>query len=172
MARKKENITDEQLTQIGSFLGIVLGIIFYSYDIVNAQWTIPVILILSFTFIWGLKRIVEKDSIDDEDFDLPGFGEPIWQSTDGIDINLSYTDASGKCTKRRLSLHKIYKDSKTRFYFQGYCHLRKAERTFISDRIKDLHHINGEVIEIPEFINNLSGYEAFGSKKIALNIKK
>lgn len=148
------------------FLGIIGGSILYGCDIISAGWTIPVILLLSGILIGVFHNIVEKNQDNDEDFDLPGFGEPIWQSDKGVPVNFSYTDAKGKKTNRNIILHKIFKDSKTRFYFQGYCQMRKAERTFISDKIKDLHDNNGEIIDLPKFINDLAGYDAFGSSEI------
>lgn len=148
------------------FLGILGGAALYGYDIISAAWTIPVILLLSGILIAVFHGIIEKNQDTDDDFDLPGFGEPVWQSDKGIPVNFSYTDASGKKTNRRIVLHKIFKDSKTRFYFQGYCQLRKAERTFVSDKIKDLHDDNGEIIDLPQFINDLTGYDAFGSAEV------
>lgn len=118
------------------------------------------------------KTQKEEDDDDDDDFDLPGFGEPIWESKVGVPVNFAYTNACGKKTKRRVTLHKIFKDSKTRFYFRGYCHLRNEERTFISNNIRDLHDDNGEILDLPEFINSLAGYSAFGSTKVKSIRKK
>lgn len=148
------------------FLGILGGAALYGYDIISAAWTIPVILLLSGILIAVFHGIIEKNQDTDDDFDLPGFGEPVWQSNDGVPVNFTYTDASGKKTNRSIILHKIFKDSKTRFYFQGYCKMRKAERTFVSDNIRDLHDDNGEILDLPEFINGLSGYGAFGSTEV------
>ena len=149
-----------------AFLAIIGGAVLYGYAIISAGWTIPVILLLYAILGGGFYYVIEQKRDTDDDFDLPGFGEPVWQSDKGIPVNFSYTDASGKKTKRRIALHKIFKDGKTRFYFQGYCQLRKAERTFVSDKIKDLHDDNGELIDLPQFINGLTGYDAFGSAEV------
>lgn len=148
------------------FLGIVGGAMLYGYDFISAAWTIPVILILSGVLMVVFHAIIKKNQDTDDDFDLPGFGEPVWQSDKGSPVNFTYTDASGRKTKRSIVLHKIFKDSKTRFYFQGYCKLRKAERTFVSDNIRDLHDDNGEILDLSEFINSLAGYSAFGSTEV------
>lgn len=108
----------------------------------------------------------KKNKNTKEDFDLKGFGATIWESKEGEHINFTYTDASGKKTERKIILHKIMKDSRTRFYFEGYCKMRKASRTFCTDKIKNLHNEQGEVIELPDFINTTVGYGAFGSSEV------
>lgn len=166
MTEKEFEETKKQVLSAAAFLAIIGGAVLYGYDIISAGWTIPVILLLYAILGGGFYHVIEQKRDTDDDFDLPGFGEPVWQSDKGVPINFSYTDASGKKTKRRIVLHKIFKDGKTRFYFQGYCQLRKAERTFVSDKIKDLHDDNGEIIDLPQFINNLTGYDAFGSAEV------
>lgn len=166
VTEKEFEETKKQVLSAAAFLAIIGGAVLYGYDIISAGWTIPVILLLYAILGGGFYHVIEQKRDTDDDFDLPGFGEPVWQSDKGVPINFSYTDASGKKTKRRIALHKIFKDSKTRFYFQGYCQLRKAERTFVSDKIKDLHDDNGEIIDLPQFINNLTGYAAFGSAEV------
>lgn len=109
---------------------------------------------------------VKTEKSTDDDFDLQGFGSLIWKSEEGVPINFTYTDASKKKTKRRVIMHEMTKDSKTRFYFEGYCQLRKASRTFNSENMQDLHDDNGEIIEIEDFINKLAGYKAFGTKEV------
>lgn len=166
MTEKELEELKKNTQSAAAFLGIIGGAVLYGYDIVSAAWTIPVILILSGILMGIFQSIIEKKQDTDDDFDLPGFGEPIWQSDKGVAINFSYTDATGKKTKRRVILHKIFKDSKTRFYLQGYCQLRKAERTFISDKMKDLHDDNGEIFDLSQFIDGLVGYNAFGSTEV------
>lgn len=166
MTEKEFEETKKQVLSAAAFLAIIGGAVLYGYDIISAGWTIPVILLLYAILGGGFYHAIEQKRDTDDDFDLPGFGEPVWQSDKGIPVNFSYTDASGKKTKRRIVLHKIFKDGKTRFYFQGYCQLRKAERTFVSDKIKDLHDDNGEIIDLPQFINDLTGYDAFGSAEV------
>lgn len=107
-----------------------------------------------------------KQESNDDDFDLPGYGSVIWNSSEGLPINFNYIDSDGNYTERTVVLHRLYKDSKTRFYFQGYCLMRKALRTFVSDRVQDIYDLNGELFEIPQFINNLTGYPAFGSNEV------
>ncbi len=102
---------------------------------------------------------------DPEDFDLPGYGKVVWESAKGLPVNFIYETGKGQ-TERTVILHKIYKDSKTRFYFQGYCLLRKALRTFNSEHVADLYDTNGEVFEIPEFIDRTVGYAAYGTKTV------
>lgn len=119
--------------------------------------------------IYGTQEyLLEKaiDEVKNEDFDLPGFGSLIWKSEEGVPVNFTYTDASKKKTERRAVMHKLMKDGKTRFYFEGYCQLRKASRTFNSDNMKDLHDDNGEIIEIEDFINKLAGYKVFGNSEV------
>lgn len=103
---------------------------------------------------------------DDDDFDLPGFGVIVWESAEGLPINFNYRNAAGVYTERSVILHKIYKDGKTRFYFQGTCLLRHASRTFLSTNIEDIYDNNGELIELPDFVNALTGYDAFGTSDV------
>lgn len=135
-------------------------------------WTSLIVSLLAGAIIGAMidssikAEEAQKEENGDDDFDLPGFGEPIWESKEGVPVNFAYTNACGKKTKRRVTLHKIFKDSKTRFYFRGYCHLRNEERTFISNNIRDLHDDNGEILDLPGLINDLAGYSAFGSTEV------
>ena len=106
-----------------------------------------------------------NDDIDD-DFDLPGYGAIIWENKKGVFVNFSYTNATGIHSERKILLQRIYKDSKTRFYFFGYCLLREAMRTFVSTRVDNVYDNQGVVIDLPDFINTLSGYEAYGTTEI------
>ena len=103
---------------------------------------------------------------EDDDFDLPGFGVIVWESAEGLPINFNYRNAAGVYTERSIILHKIYKDGKTRFYFQGTCLLRHASRTFLSTNIVDIYDNNGELIELSDFVNALTGYDAFGTSDV------
>lgn len=110
------------------------------------------------------KKPSKKDL--DDDFDLPGYGAIIWKSSEGLPISFDYVNAEGECTERTIILRKLYKDSKTRFYLQGHCLLRKSSRTFVSDRMKNIYNQQGEIFEIKEFIDKIAGYRAYGTTKI------
>lgn len=112
------------------------------------------------------RKVHGEKPTEDDDFDLPGYGVAIWESSEGVPINFNYVRADGKYTERTVIIHKMTKDSKTRFYFQGYCLLRKATRTFNSENIQDIYDMNGEIIEVPEFVNRLAGYDAYGSTEV------
>lgn len=155
------------------FVAMILGACgaFGDADISTVFWWWFGITTFLFAMIYAAQEILLEKAIDEvknEDFDLPGFGSLIWKSEEGVPINFTYTDASKKKTKRRVVMHKMMKDSKTRFYFEGYCQLRKASRTFNSDNMQDLHDENGEIIEIEDFINNLAGYKAFGNAEVRI----
>jgi hypothetical protein len=160
----KEN---EMTTGAATIIGIFVVFPLLYFEIVDFIWTGLLIWIFGTAIFSGIMNEIEKKKAEeDEDFDLAGLGALIWKSDEGVPVNFSYTDAKGKKSDRKVVLHKIFKDSKTRFYFEGYCQLRRAERTFDSEKIELLHDTNGEILELPEFINNIVGYEAFGSTEV------
>ena len=111
-------------------------------------------------------RVIEDEDDIDDDFDLPGYGAIIWEDKNGMPINFDYTNAKGIYSERKILLKRIYKDSKTRFYFWGHCLLRESMRTFISTNVENIYDDNGVIIELPDFIDTLVGYKAYGTKKI------
>lgn len=160
----KEN---EMTTGAATIIGIFVVFPLLYFEIVDFIWTGLLIWIFGTAIFSGIMNEIEKKKAEeDEDFDLAGLGALIWKSDEGVPVNFSYTDAKGKKSDRKVVLHKIFKDSKTRFYFEGYCQLRRAERTFNSEKIELLHNTDGEILEMPDFINNLVGYEVFGSAEI------
>ena len=150
---------DETLQGAVAFIGLCVILPLCYFEKIEFAWT--GIILTHFK-----PQIEQKKAETDEDFDLAGTGVLIWKSDEGVPVNFSYTDAKGKKSDRQVVLHRIFKDSKTRFYLEGYCKLRRAERTFNSEKIELLHDTNGEILELPEFINNIVGYEAFGSTEV------
>lgn len=160
----KEN---EMIIGAATIIGIFVVFPLLYFEIVDFIWTGLLIWIFGTSIFSGIMNEIEKKKAEeDEDFDLAGLGALVWKSDEGVPVNFSYTDAKGKKSGRQVVLHRIFKDSKTRFYLEGYCKLRRAERTFNSEKIELLHDMNGEILELPEFINNIVGYEAFGSTEV------
>ncbi len=69
---------------------------------------------------------------------------------------LTYTDSDGDATEREVTVHRVLGFIKTRVskgqpfvqYIQGYCHLRKEERTFSVRNIEELLDLStGELFE-------------------------
>ncbi len=62
-------------------------------------------------------------------------------------VEISYTDASKKKSKRRVTVHRIYgREPQTPTYIEGYCHKRKQARTFRVDQICQLTNLSTGVI--------------------------
>lgn len=191
MTENKKDIDDA--TSAGATIGVLLGGILWWNDAVGL-WGAFAIMAIATLLITGIimktkeetgkkqkenyiishfesmpkpkRKVKAEKPSDNDDFDLPGYGIAIWESSKGVPINFNYVGADGKYTERTVIVHKMLKDSKTRFYFQGYCLLRKATRTFNSENIQDIYDMDGEIIEVPEFINKLAGYDAYGSTDI------
>lgn len=112
------------------------------------------------------RKIIAKPPQEDDDFNLPDYGVAVWKSSKGLPINFNYKNANGEYSERTVIIHQMTKDSKTRFYFHGYCLLRKAKRTFNSENIQDIYDMNGEILDLPDFINKLAGYDAYGTTEV------
>jgi len=166
----ENQIENETLQGAVAFIGLFVILPLCYFDKIEFAWTGVILWVILSLILSGIlshfQPQIDKKKAEDEDFDLAGLGALIWKSDEGVPVNFSYTDAKGKKSDRKVVLHKIFKDSKTRFYFEGYCQLRRAERTFNSEKIELLHNTDGEILEMPDFINNLVGYEAFGSAEI------
>lgn len=162
---------DETLQGAVALVGLCVILPLCYFDKIEFAWTGIILWVILSLILSGIlthfkPQIEQKKAENNKDFDLAGTGALIWKSDEGVPVNFSYTDAKGKKSDRQVVLHRIFKDSKTRFYLEGYCKLRRAERTFNSEKIELLHDTNGEIIELPEFINNIVGYEAFGSAEV------
>lgn len=66
-------------------------------------------------------------------------------------ISFSYRDRYGRITSREANVHAIHGDTDwVPIALTARCHLRRAERTFLLDRMSDLVDLStGEVIESP-----------------------
>lgn len=54
-------------------------------------------------------------------------------------IEIEYEDSEGVVTQRRINLHKCYQyENCGPWYLEGFCHNRREDRTFRSDRIRKL----------------------------------
>lgn len=66
-----------------------------------------------------------------------------------VRARLNYTDMNQNTTERDFDIeHYFFADEENNFFIQGYCHLRKANRTFRVNRINSLVDLeNGEIFE-------------------------
>ena len=68
-------------------------------------------------------------------------------------FRIRYMDADGQRTRRNITIHPF---SSTPRNFSAYCHLRKATRTFLFDRIVEVIDLNtGEVLPHADFFRRV-----------------
>jgi len=71
--------------------------------------------------------------------------ESVYYSFSNLTISLTYKDAKGKVTNRNVDVSSF-----DGYYIEGYCHMKKAYRTFLLERVLDVADINtGEIISDP-----------------------
>lgn len=81
-----------------------------------------------------------------------------------IPIGMTYIDAKGDETKRKIDVKKIFRSGDLDRYFTGFCYLRVATRTFREGRIQEIIELRtGEVIQPKIFFDR---YGIFGGAKM------
>lgn len=72
---------------------------------------------------------------------------PLCKIEGSADFDMRYRDADGAATARRISFERLYPGDGF-VYVEAYCHLRRAPRTFRSDRIAELVSVEtGEIFD-------------------------
>ena len=90
----------------------------------------------------------------------PSGSTKILKSNDGIeeaDLKIKYLDSRGDISERCINVIKIvegWKELGQELEIKAYCYLRKGNRTFKADRIKELTdlHTGEKVQNIPEYL--------------------
>jgi hypothetical protein len=101
-----------------------------------------------------------KSSVSDDDADAGGADHHISEDV-GTAYYITYEDAAGEISHRRVIVRKVSKNSTGNIVLLCYCHERKAVRAFRIDRISEAVDLStGEVIEnLESHLNHICGGE-------------
>ncbi len=150
----KINLDTSMSVLFGTFGGIIWGVILNWVFLSESYWWFAGLLIVSLFISAPMldfyselekqrKADAKKQKIDKEQPKQQS-SKPFKQSNT---ISFSYEDADGNITFRTIDIHSV--DSR---YIEGYCHDRKATRTFRIDRVLGSIHIGSQIVPIDEWL--------------------